>query len=137
MRSRVLLALLLALLVAGAAVMAVRAAGPQQRAGAEPRPLSSLAPPGATAGELARLACARLSLAAQGIRAQAAAEPVRRELADARVLAAQAVRQDGRFAALSGGLAALDDAVTRDDGRAAGLALRVALAECAAVAPAG
>lgn len=93
-------------------------------------PLASLAPDARTADDLARLACVRLRLAAQGIRAGSAAETVRRELAAARVLAAEAVRRDGRFAALSGGVAALDEAVRRDDGAAAAAGLRVALADC-------
>ena len=96
-------------------------------------PLASLAPQARTADELARAACVRVALAAQGIRAGGSAQTVRRELSAARALAAEAVRRDGRFAALSGGIAALDEAVRRDAGPDAAVGVRVALAECATV----
>ena len=72
----------------------------------------------------------RLRLVAQGVAANSSAAVVRRELAAARVLAAAALRRDGRWAGLSGGVAALDEAVEADDGAVAGPALAVALREC-------
>ena len=100
--------------------------------GSEPvPPLASLAPGASTAEDYAEAACVRLRLAAQGVAADSAASVVRRELAAARALAAAALRRDGRWAGLSGGIAALDEAVGADDGAAAGPALQVALRECA------
>ena len=96
--------------------------------------LASLAPPDARADDLARGACVRVRLAAQAIRADSPAERVRTELAAARVLAAEAVRQDGAYAALSGGVAALDEAVRRDEPAAAAVGLQVVLDQCATVA---
>ena len=96
-------------------------------------PVASLAPTATTAEDFATASCVRLRLVQQGIVADSAAEVVRRELAAARVLAAEALRRDGRWAALSGGVAALDEAVRRDEGEVAADALRVALAECAQV----
>lgn len=93
-------------------------------------PVASLAPEARTPEEFARAACVRLRLVAQGIRADSSAETVRTELAAARALAAEAVRGDGRYAGLSGGVAALDEAVRRDRPDAAGVGLRIALAEC-------
>lgn len=94
-------------------------------------PLASLAPGATTAEDYAEAACVRLRLVAQGVAADSAAAVVREELAAARVLAAAALRRDGRWTGLSGGIAALDEAVSADDGATAGSALRVALRECA------
>ena len=96
-------------------------------------PAASLAPGAADAEDFADASCVRLRLVQQGIAADSAAEVVRRELASARVLAAEALRRDGRWAALSGGVAALDEAVRRDEGEVAADALRVALEQCARV----
>jgi len=93
-------------------------------------PVASLAPGASTSEDLARAACVQLRLAAQGIQAGSAAQDVRAQLSSARALAAQAVRGEGRWAALSGGLAALDEAVRRDEPVAAASGLRVALAAC-------
>lgn len=93
-------------------------------------PASSLAPGAESADDFARAACVRLSLAVQGITADSPAETVRRELAAARLLAAEALRRDGEYAELSGGVAALDDAVRRDDATAAATAVRVARQAC-------
>ena len=129
MTGRVLAALVVgALLVVGLLVAVLRESpAPARVAGPA---LASLAPAGADADDLARAACVRLRLAAQAIRADSPAERVRTELAAARVLAAEAVREDGTFAPLSGGVAALDEAVRRDDGAAAAVGLRVALDQC-------
>jgi hypothetical protein len=93
----------------------------------------SLAPGAVDAEDFAQAACVRLRLVEQGIAAESAASTVRRELASARVLAAEALQRDGRWAALSGSVAALDEAVRRDDGATAVQALRVAQQECKAV----
>lgn len=93
-------------------------------------PVASLAPDASSPEDLARAACVQLRLAAQGIQAGGAAQDVRTQLASARALAAQAVRGDGRWAALSGGVAALDEAVRRDSGSAAAAGLRVSLEQC-------
>lgn len=93
-------------------------------------PLSSLAPDARTGADYAEAACVRLRLVAQGVAADSSASVVRQELAAARVLAAAALRRDGRWAGLSGGIAALDEAVAADDGAVAGPALQVALREC-------
>ncbi len=115
------------LLVVAAAVVLLRG----------PSTPSRVAAPAVTASgspeELARAACVQLRLAAQGIQASSAAADVRTQLAAARALAAAAVRADGRWAALSGGVAALDEAVRRDEGPAAAAGLRVALLECDAL----
>ena len=92
--------------------------------------VSELAPTARTPEDLARAACVRVRLAGQGVQADAAARVVRAELRAARVLAAEAVRRDGRWAGLSGGVAALDEAVAADDPVAAGLGLQTALAAC-------
>lgn len=127
--TRWVLAVLGAVLLVVVGVVALTG-GPAEAPRVAAPPLASLAPEARTADDLAGLACVRLRLAAQGVRAGGAAETVRRELAAARVLAAEAVRRDGRFAALSGGVAALDEAVRRDDAAAAAAGLRVALAAC-------
>ncbi len=98
-------------------------------------PVSSLAPGARTPEDLARAACVQVRLAAQGIQAGSEAQAVRTQLAAARALAGQALTGDGRWAALSGGAAALDEAVRRDDGAAAAAGLRVTLAECGALPP--
>ncbi|MCA1712477.1 MAG: hypothetical protein LC789_12905 [Actinobacteria bacterium] len=85
-----------------------------------------------TAAQDAARACVRLRLVAQGVQANAAAADVRADLAEARRLAGSAAVRDQRWVALSGGIAALDEAVARDDGAAAATGLRVALAECRA-----
>lgn len=119
------------LLVAALAVLGVallRAGGDPQRVTAAPA--ASLAPAARTPEDFARAACVRLRLAVQGISADASAETVRRELASARVLAAEAVRRDGSYAPLSGGIAALDEAVRTDDPDAAAAGVRVARSAC-------
>ena len=138
MTARVLAVLLLggllvvALVVAG--VLLLRESPPPSRVAVAPA--ASLAP-GASSGEdFARASCVQLRLAAQGILAGGGARDVRTQLASARSLAASAVQEDGRWAPPSGGVAALDEAVRRDDGGAAAAGLRVALQECDAV-PAG
>lgn len=93
-------------------------------------PVASLAPGASSSEDLARASCVQLRLAAQGIQAGSAAQDVRTQLAAARSLAGQAFRSDGRWAALSGGVAALDEAVRRDEGAAAAAGLRVALEQC-------
>ena len=128
---RVVLVLLLGTaLVAGLVVLGVRLL---MRDTAPARvsapPVASLAPDADTPVDLARAACVRVDLAAQAVRADNPAESVRRELAAARVLAAEAFRQEPGFAALSGAVAALDEAVRRDAPEA-GPALRVARTEC-------
>jgi hypothetical protein len=111
-------------------VALVLVAGCSSSKGVVVPPLASLAQDATTASDYADAACVRLRLVAQGVTADSAASVVRQELAAARVLAAAALRRDGRWAGLSGGIAALDEAVTADDGAAAGPALQVALREC-------
>lgn len=93
-------------------------------------PVASLAPDAQAPRDFARAACTRLSLAVQGISAGASAETVRTELAAARALAAEALRGDGSYAPLSGGLAAVDEAVRTDDAAAASTGVRVARQAC-------
>lgn len=122
------------LLVAGlltAGIALLRPDAPAQRVAAPPA--ASLAPDARTPEDLARAACVQVRLAAQGIQAGRPAQEVRVQLAAGRSLAARALRGDGRWAALSGGVAALDEAVRRDEGAPAATGLRVALAECAAL----
>lgn len=128
--SRWVVGVLVGVLLGAVGLVAVLSAEPSERPRVAVPPLASLAPDVRTAEDFAATSCTRLRLAAQGIRAGSAAGTVRRELAAARALAAEAVRRDGRFAALSGGIAALDEAVRRDDGPAAAAGLRVALEEC-------
>lgn len=111
-------------------VALVLVAGCSSSADVASPPLASLAPGATSAADYADAACVRLRLVAQGVAADSSAAVVRRELAGARVLAAAALRRDGRWAGLSGGIAALDEAVAADDGAAAGPALQVALREC-------
>jgi hypothetical protein len=80
--------------------------------------------------ESATAACTRLRLVEQGIRANSATATVRANLAEARDLATRAARQDARWVALSGGIAALDEALRRDDPAAAEIGLRVAREAC-------
>ena len=94
------------------------------------RSVASLAPGAVSGEELAAAACIRLRLAQQGILANSSADTVRGELAEARVLAAAAVTKDSAFTALSGGAAALDEALRRDAPGAASLAVRVVRASC-------
>lgn len=108
--------------------------GPAPRVAAPP--LEELAPNARGAGDFARLSCVHVRLANQTIQADAAAATVRTELASARTLAGEALRRDGRFAALSGGVASLDEAIRNDDGDAAAIALRVVLEQCEGLTPA-
>jgi len=132
--SRVAVVLVLGVaLVVGLAVVAavmVLLPRPETPSRVSSPPVASLAPDAHTPEDFARAACVRLRLGAQGIRADSSAETVRTELAAARALAAEAVRGDGRYAGLSGGVAALDEAVRRDQPDSAGVGLRIALAEC-------
>ena len=96
----------------------------------EPQTAEQLAPQARTPTELARASCVRLRLAAQGVQADSAATVVQAELAAARVLAAAAVRADGRWAALSGGLGTLELALKADDAEAARVGLETALGAC-------
>ena len=120
------LALIAVLVVAGVGLLASSDLPARVTAPA----VASLAPDARTSDDFAQAACVRLRLAAQGITAGGAADAVRTELAAARALAAEALRQDGRYAPLSGGLAALDEALRRDDPGAASAGLRVALDAC-------
>ena len=127
----------LAVLVGGALlVVALAAVGLALLTGddTEPRvsapPAASLAPDAQEPADFARAACVRLRLAVQGVAADSATETVRAELAAARVLAAEALSEDGSYAPLSGGIAALDEAVRTDDPDAAATAVRVARAAC-------
>ncbi|MBC7373300.1 MAG: hypothetical protein H7323_04855 [Frankiales bacterium] len=119
--------LVVGLLVAGLALLRGPAAPDRLPAPS----LASLAPGASSGDDYARAACVRLRVATQGVSAGSAADTVRTELASARALAAEAVRRDGSFAALSGALAALDEAVRNDEADAARVALRVALERCA------
>lgn len=119
---------------AGAVLWFTMLMGPAPRVTAPS--LEELAPNARSAADFARLSCGRARLANQSIQADAAAATVRTELASARALAAEALRRDGRFAALSGGVATLDEAVRQDDGDAASMALRVVLEECEGLNPA-
>lgn len=129
-RARVVVAVVVLLAVGLAALGLARLSGPDDAPRVPPPAMASLAPQARTADDFARAACVRLSLAVQGISADSAAETVRRELAAARALAAEALRRDGTYAELSGGVAALDDAVRRDDAEAAATAVRVARQAC-------
>ena len=89
-----------------------------------------LAPSAVSGADFAAVACADVRLVQQGITAQATADSVRRDLAGARVVAAEAARRDPRYQSLSGGVAALDEALRVDDGPAARLGMQVARANC-------
>lgn len=119
-------AVLAVLLVAGLVLLR----DPAEPARVASPPVASLAPAARSAEDFAAAACVRLRLAAQSISANSSAERVRAELAAARRLAGEALRLDGSHAPLSGGVAALDEAVRRDDGPRAAEGLRVALAAC-------
>ena len=122
----------LVVLLVGAAlagVLVARGAGSTPERVAVP-PAASLAPDARTPEDLARAACVQLRLAAQGIQAGRSARRVRTSLAFARVLAAEAVRRDGRWSAVSGGVAALDESLRRDDAAAADVGLPAALQQC-------
>lgn len=123
-------ALLVAGLVAAGAALVVGARTPDR---VTAPPVESLAPGASGADDFARAACVRVQLATQGIAADSSAETVRGELSAARMLAAEALRRDSAFAALSGGVAALDEAVRRDDPAAAATAVRVTRDACTAV----
>lgn len=128
--SRRALAVLLAGLLLGAGLGWLLLGESDEPARVVAPPPASLAPGATDAEDFARAACVRLRLAAQGIAADSAAETVRRELAAARALAAEALQRDARWAALSGGIAGLDEAVRVDDGSSAAAGLRVALEHC-------
>ena len=89
-----------------------------------------LAPSAVSGADFAAAACTGVRLVQQGITAGAAADSVRRDLAGARVVAAEAARRDPRYQSLSGGVAALDEALRVDDGPTARLAMLVARANC-------
>jgi len=99
----------------------------------EAPPIQQLAPSARTATDFALLSCVHVRLANQAVLADSPSATARRELAAGRVLAAEALRRDARFAGLSGGVAALDEAVRNDDPRAAAVGLRVTSRECAAL----
>ncbi len=119
------------LVAAGAVLWLTTVFGPPPRVTAPP--LDELAPHARTADDFARLSCVHVRLASQFIQASAAAATVRTQLASARALAAEALRRDGRFAALSGGVASLDEAIRNDDAADAEVALPVMLEQCEAV----
>ena len=127
--------IMLAVAVAGGLVafFLLRSPTPPERV--EAPAVRELAPKARTPAELAEAACVRVDLAIQAIQANAAAETVRKELAAARALAAAAMKVDARFAALSGGVSALDEAVRRDEPEAASLGLRVAAERCEEIRP--
>lgn len=116
------------LAAAGAVLLLTTYFGPPPRVQAPS--VEQLAPAARTAPDFADLACVHLRLANQAVQADAPAATVRRELAAARALAAEALERDARFAALSGGIAALDEAVRNDDAASAAVAVRAALEEC-------
>ena len=91
---------------------------------------AALAPSARTARDFAVAACVRVRLVEQGVQANSAAADVTRSLREARVLAAEAARRDPVWIGLSGGVAALDEAVRADDGTAASIGLRAARAMC-------
>ncbi len=126
--ARVLVPVAGVLIAAAAVLVLIAFLGPPARV--SPPPVDALAPHARTSVDFARLSCVHVRLAAQSIRADAAATTVRSELASARLLAAEALRRDGRFAALSGGVASLDEAVRTDDPNAVRVALSVVLEQC-------
>lgn len=127
-RLRLGLILLAVLVAAGGVFWLTTLFGPPPRV--QSPPLTELAPEARTAEDFADLACVHVRLAGQGVQAGAPAATVREELAAARTLAAEGLRRDTRFASLSGGVAALDEAVRNDDAPAARLGLQVAREEC-------
>ena len=112
----------------GAVLWLTMVFGPSPRVA--PPDLQELAPRARSAADFARLSCVHVGLANQAIQADAAARTVRIELAAARVLASEALRRDGRYAALSGGVAAVDESIRNDDGDAAAIALPVVVEQC-------
>ena len=96
----------------------------------DPRSAQALAPSARSARDFAVAACVRVRLAEQGVLANARADTVQQSLAEARTLAGEAARRDPVWLGLSGGVAALDEAVRRNDGTAAGIGLRSARAAC-------
>lgn len=135
MRRRARIGALLAggLAAAGAVAGLTTVFGPPPRVTAPT--LDELAPEARTAADFARLSCVHVRLTGQAIQADAAAQTVREGLASARALAAEALRRDGRFASLSGGVASLDEAVRNDDRAAAKIGLPVVLGECEGLRP--
>lgn len=118
------------LLVALVLVAAVVAVVVVRDTPADPPGAAALAPGARTPRDFAVAACVRLRLVEQGVQANSAAADVTRSLAEARVLAAEAARRDPIWLGLSGGVAALDEAVRADDGTAASIGLRAARAMC-------
>ncbi|HUR50403.1 MAG TPA: hypothetical protein VMY88_12865 [Acidimicrobiales bacterium] len=116
------------LIAAGAVFWLTTFFGPPSRV--QSPAVEEIAPRARTADDFAQLACVHVRLAGQAVQADAPAATVRSELAAARTLAAEALLRDGRFSSLSGGIAALDDAVRMDDARAARVGLQVSLQEC-------
>lgn len=127
-RSRLALILFGLTIAAGAVFWLTTFFGPPARV--ESPPVTELAPRARTADDFAQLACVHTRLAGQGVQAGAPAATVRRELASARTLAAEALKRDARFTRLSGGVASLDEAVRNDDAAAARLGLQISLQEC-------
>ena len=125
---------LLVVALAAAVIAAISYFAPDEPARVEAPPARELAPEARDAHDFADAACVRLDLATQAIRVNGPAETVRKELAAARQLAAAALQRDARFTALSGGIAALAEALRRDEPSAAEVALKVSLKECEAAA---
>jgi hypothetical protein len=121
-RLLVVLALLAGVVAVG--VLATRGGDRELPSAAE------LAPGATSAKDFAAASCLRLRFVEQGVRANSSADAVRRSLAEARVLAAEASVRDPLWVPLSGGVAALDEAVRRDDPRAADIGLQSARAAC-------
>ena len=119
------------LVVAAAVLWLTTAFAPPPRVSAPS--IDQLAPDARSATDFALLSCVHIRLANQAVQADAPSTTARRELAAGRVLAAEALRRDSRFAGLSGGIAALDEAVRTDDARGAAVGLRVTSRECSAV----
>ena len=126
----VLMPVLLPALLLAVALTGCQQPAPRPEPWVELQTAEQLAPLARTPTELARASCVRLRLAAQGVQADSAATVVQAELAAARVLAAAAVRADGRWAALSGGLGTLELALKADDAEAARVGLETALGAC-------
>ena len=125
-----LMPVLLPVLMLAVALTGCQQLAPMPEAMPEPQTAGQLAPQARTPTELARASCVRLRLAAQAVQADSAVTVVQAELAAARVLAAAAVRTDGRWAALSGGIGTLELALKADDAEAARVGLETALGAC-------
>ena len=121
---------LLVVALAAGVIAAIFYFAPDEPARVNAPPARELAPEARNARDFADAACVRVDLATQAIRANASAATVRAELAAARRLASAALRRDARFTALSGGIAALDEAVRRNDADSASLGLTVVLNAC-------